>query len=267
MSALRQAERLRGLVAVVVIGVGFALGGTGLTVSSVLVGIAVAGELFARARSAGLRPLAPLGLLVIVAMALVGYVKTDHVSRALVGVVGAFVIATFGEMLVRTDRRRLLETVLSSLIPAVFIAIPIAYIAAMSQLPEAKRLTGTLLLVILIAELSVRAFGRLAGTGVGGAATGLSGASFVRLVGALLGAWVAAMISTRLFFPAFDFETAIVLGVVGGLGVGVSQPVVTLLETVSSAGAPSSEMSMTRMTAGLWLSAPFAFYVFLLLAR
>lgn len=246
---------------------GSAVGGPGLAIGSALVGTAVVGELYARSRRAGLRPQALLGLVAILATATIGHLKADRLSRALVGIVGALVIATFGEMLVRTDRTRLIETVLASFVPGIAIAIPVAFLAAMRRMPEGERLAGTVLLVVLGAELVARGLGRLSGQGSGGAARGPSVAALVRLLGAALGAAAAAGIAHGLFEPAIDAERAALVGVVGGLAVGISQPVATLLEGLAAPELLSRAGSFTRLTTGLWLAAPFSFYAYLLVAR
>lgn len=246
---------------------GTALGGPGLAIGAGLVGASVVGELYARSRRAGLRPQALLGLIAIASMATVGHLKGDRVSRALVGVAGALVIATFGEMLVRTDRTRLIETVLASFVPGVAVALPVAYLAAMRRMPEGERLAGTVLLVVVGAELVARALGRLAGTGVGGTARGPSIAAFVRVLGAALGAAAAAGIALGVFEPAITTERAMLIGAVGALAVGMSQPVATLLETLAGPERLSAATSVTRITSGLWLAAPMSFYAYLLVAR
>lgn len=267
MRAAVRAPGLAGPVVAAVLTGGYLLGGIWMAVAAAGVGVVVAGELFSRARRAGLRPLAPLGLATIAALAAVGHIKADRVSRALVGVMGALVIAAFGEMLVRTDRRRLIETVLSSLVPVTFIALPVAYLAAMRQLPEGERLAGTLLLVVVGAEMVARALARITGAGIGGAAAGPSRSSLVRLIGAGIGAAAAAAVASGAFDPAVDVETVAAIATVGGVAVGVSQPIATLLETVAAPGEISPTSSVTRVTTGLFLAAPFAFYIFLLLAR
>lgn len=263
----RRAEGARAALVVAALWGGTAIGGPGLAIAAALVGCAVVAELYRRSRGAGLRPQAILGLVTILAMASVGYLKGDRVSRALVGIVGALVIATFGEMLVRTDRTRLIETVLASLVPGVAIALPVAYLAAMRRMPEGERLAGTVLLVVAGAELVARAFARFAGTGIGGRASGPSRAAFVRLFGAAVGAAGAAGLALGLFDPAIHVERAVLVGAVGGGAVAISQPVATLLETLVAPELPSPPTSVTRLTTGLWLAAPFAFYAYLLVAR
>lgn len=258
---------VRAPVTALLLWTGTALGGPGLAIAAALVGAVVAGELYARSRRAGLRPQALLGLIAIVAMATIGHLKGDRLSRALVGIAGALVIATFGEMLVRTDRTRLIETVLASLVPGIAIALPVAYLAAMRRMPEGERLAGTVILVVVGAELVARALARLTGAGPGGDAKGISRAAIVRLLGAAIGAAAAAGITLELFEPAITFERAALVGVVGGLAVGISQPVATLLESLAAPELPSKPWSVTRTTAGLWLAAPFAFYAYLLVAR
>lgn len=260
-------EPARALVAVLALWGGTAIGGPGLAIAAALVGCAVVAELYRRSRRAGLRPQAMLGLITILAMAAVGHLKGDRVSRALVGIAGALVIATFGEMLVRTDRTRLIETVLASLVPGIAIALPVAYLAAMRRMPEGERLAGTVLLVVVGAELVARGFARLAGTGIGGAASGPSRAAFVRLVGAAIGAAGAAGCALGLFNPAITAERAALIAIVAGLAVAISQPVATLLETLAAPEVPSPPTSITRLTTSLWLASPFAFYAYLLVAR
>lgn len=269
-AARTRAQRLgsvRAPIAALALWVGTALGGPGLAIAAALVGAVVAGELFARSRRAGLRPQALLGLVAIIAMAAVGHLKGDRLSRAVVGIAGALVIATFGEMLVRTDRTRLIETVLASFVPGIAVALPVAYLAAMRRMPEGERLAGTVLLVVLGAELVARALARLTGAGPGGDAKGISRAGLVRLFGAAIGAAAAAGITLELFDPAITLERAALVGVVGGLAVGMSQPVATLLETLAAPERPSDPWSVTRATTGLWLAAPLAFYAYLLVAR
>lgn len=264
---VQRTDAVRAAAVVLVLWLGSAAGGPGLAIAAAIVGIVVAGELYARSRRAGLRPQAPIGLIAIMAMATVGHLKADRVSRSLVGVCGALVIATFGEMLVRTDRTRLIETVLASFVPGTAIALPVAYLAAMRSMPEGERLAGTLLLVVLGAELMARALARLTGTGVGGAAAGPSKAAAVRLTGAAIGAAAAAAVTLELFHPAITAGRAALVGVAGGVAVGISQPVATLLETLAAPEVPSRPTSVTRLTTGLWLAAPFAFYAYVLVAR
>jgi hypothetical protein len=258
---------LKGPATALALWVGSIIGGPGLAIAASGVGIAGAGELYSRSRRAGLKPQALLGLGAIVAMATVGYLKGDRVSRALVGVLGAAVIATFGEMLVRTDRTRLIETVLASLIPAMSIAVPVAYLSAMRSMPEGERLAGTVLLVVLGAELTARGLARLSGSGVGGKARGPSKAAAFRVLGGALGAAAAAGITLELFDPAISLERAALIGASGALAVAMSQPVATLIETLVSSEPISAPSSLIRLTMGLWLAVPMGFYSYLLISR
>lgn len=246
----------------------FSWGGRWIALVAAIAGAAVLGDLYARGRSVGLRPQAPLGLGAVVVLAIVGYLKGDLVSRALVGVVLALVIATFGEAMVRTDRRRLIETVLASVVPTVFVALPVAYLAAMRQMPEGERLVGTLLLCIFAAEATVRIAGRLTGHGLGGDAAGLSPAGVTRAVAAVVGSLAGSVYARGLFDPAIASSRATAIAAVAAVAVAVSQPVAALLETVAAPGHEKTSRPATIRTAtGMLLAVPFAFYSFVLLAR
>lgn len=247
---------------------GTSWGGRWIAAASAITGALVLGDLYSRGRKVGLRPQAPLGLGAIALLAIVGYLKGDLVSRALVGVILALVFATFGDALVRTDRRRLIETVLASLVPAVFIALPVGYLAAMRRMPEGERLVGTLLLCIFAAEVAARVAARLTGSGVGGDAAGISRAGVTRAIAAALGAMVGAVYARGLFVPQIASSRANALAVVAALAVSFSQPVAALLETVAAPGLEDAPRPATvRVASGVLLAVPFAFYSFVLLAR
>lgn len=231
-----------------------------------LCAIVVLGELYALGRRTGLRPQAPVGLIAIVSLAVIGHVKGDRVSRALVGVVLALIVGTFGDMLVRTDRRRLIETVLASVIPSIFVAIPVAYLTAMRVMPEGERLVGTLLLAVFGAELVARVAARVTGAGRGGEAAGSSRASLIRTVGAVVGAAAGVVVAQGVFVPEIARSVAWSLAGVGAVAVAASQPVAVLVETVAAPGL-QGRPALIRSASGLLLAIPFAFYAFVLLAR
>jgi hypothetical protein len=247
---------------------GFSWGGRWIALMTAVAGAVVLGDLYSRGRSVGLRPQAPLGLGAVVLLAAVGYWKGDLVSRALVGVVLALVVATFGEAMVRTDRRRLIETVLASIVPAVFIALPVAYLSAMRQMPEGERLVGTLLLCIFAAEATVRVAARLTGHGLGGDAAGLSPAGVTRAAAAIVGSLAGSLYARGLFDPAIAPSRANAIAAVAAIAVAVSQPVAALLETVAAPGYEKvGRPAVVRAASGMLLAVPFAFYSFVLLAR
>lgn len=234
--------------------VAFAVGRYGVTALTLLLGVAVAGELFRIARAAGTRPVAGVGLLSVIALIVVGHTEGAAAPRWFPPIAGGGLTLAYVAMLRRHVRTNVTRGLIATAVPIVLAGVLGAFVPALTASAQHAG-TGFLALVL--------------GAGAGTAAARRAKAPLLgEFAAAALGALVVAGALAVAFPTPFEAGRAIVLACVvaacAPLGRSLAGRVAADLSArASDAGAPTTtpRALVLGRVGGAILAAPVYFYV------
>lgn len=228
----------------------FAAGRYGILALTLLIAVLVAGEQFRLARAVGVRPVAPAGLLTVLALIIVGHTEGAHAPRWLPPIAAGGLTLAYLAMLRRHVRTNVTRALIATAVPILLAGLLGAFVPAIAALGGSRGAWGYLLLVL----------GASAGVGLARRGSGTLLASFAA---SALGALVVAAGLAVTWSDEYEAGRAIVLAI----GVSVCAPLGRVLaarieaDLSAGAAAPKRALALERV-GGALLAAPVFFFAF-----
>jgi CDP-diglyceride synthetase len=225
--------------------------------------LAVAGlatlEFLRLARARGVVPAEPVALFGTAGILVLAFVGEERAPRLYPGVLAAFLLLAFGEILARRDRTNVTRAVALTMLPVFTVGVFASFLLALRGMPDGSRLLLVLVAMVGAAEIGQEIAGRIRGGSLD---------AWLRLVAAQAGVFVVALVVGVLDTGPFTWPTLITLAVLTGAAAPIGRLATQMIDRDLRSTEPAlAAVALLVRIDGLLLAAPVFFYAFRALAR
>lgn len=250
VTATQQQRTARGAIALGVLAMIATSGGRfGVTVLTMVIGVVVAGEQFRLARGVGIRPVAAVGLVTILALHLAGATEGARAPRWLPPIAAGGLALSYIAMLRRHVRTNVTRALIATAVPILIAGMLGAFIPAIHGLGGSRAAWGFLLLI----------FGASAGIAV---ARRTNAARIAVFGTSVLGALLVASGLAITWSSEYEAGRAIVLALVVAVCAPLGEVLASRVEADLGGGDAGRRALALERVGGALLAAPAFFFAF-----